>query len=294
MGTSVVKVRWITILLLLCGLYGSAQNLNEAVSVDGVRIDLGWMVAVQQNQGWLITEAAPRLGTLRPPPAPPLVQKQGLKVGDVLLRIDDHDVDELGPLAVAQILEDALNRSVTAQVNRDGGIFRVLVFGAPDPADNTTKSAPSYRADELQKRGAPAPDFLLGDLEGRQHSRDSYHGKWLLLTFWGTWCPACTEKIPALNYLSANYKSKLTVVSVAMKDSPQTLRKFLAEQPLSYPVLLGGAFDGAFARSYGVHSAPFYVVIAPNGEVRYVGIGVSLERAVKAVARGQRKTITQP
>ena len=79
------------------------------------------------------------------------------------------------------------------------------------------------------------------------------------------------------------------MVSVAMNDSPQTLRRFLAQQPLSYPVLLGGTFDDQFARSYGVHSAPTDVVIAPNGEVCFVGAGVSLKKAVQAVARGQRK-----
>ncbi len=280
-----MKLRWITLLLLLCGFSGWAQNGGRAVG--GVRIDLGWMSAVQQDRGWLITEATPQLHTLRPPPAPPLVQRQTLRAGDVLLRIDDHDADQLGPLGVAEILNGALYRSVVAQVSRDGRIFRMLVFGESDPADR--KREPSYRPDELQKRGAPAPDFSLADLEGRPHTRDSYRGKWVLLVFWGTWCPSCTEEIPALNYLNANYQSRLTVVSVAMNDSPQTVSKLLAQRPLSYSVLLGGTFDDQFARSYGVHSAPAHVVIDPNGEVRYVGIGVSLDRAVQAVARGQGK-----
>jgi peroxiredoxin len=282
-----VTLRWVILFVWLCGFLGWTQEDNEAV--DAVSIDVAWVVAVQQNRGWLITEATPEVHTLRPPPTPPLVQKHSLRAGDVLLRIDGHDVDQLGPLAVTEILRDALNRSVSAQVRRDTRILSVLIFGEPYPADNATKSEPSYRPDDLQKRGTPAPDFSLVDLEGRQHTRDSYHGKWVLLTFWGTWCAACTQEIPALNYLSANYKSKLAVVSVAMNDSPETLRKFLAQQPLSYPVLLGGTFDDQFARSYGVHGAPADVVIAPNGEVRFVGAGVSLKKAVQAVARGQRK-----
>ena len=282
-----ITVRWVVLFVWLCGFLGWTQEGNEAAV--GISIDVGWVTAVQQSQGWLITEATPELHTLRPPPTLPLVQKQSLRAGDVLLRIDGHDVDQLGPLAVTEILRDALMRSVSAQIRRDGRIVSVLVFGEPYPADNTTKSEASYRPDDLQKRGALAPDFSLVDLEGRQHTRDSYHGKWILLTFWGTWCAACTSEIPALNYLSANYKSRLTVVSVAMNDSPQTLRRFLAQQPLSYPVLLGGTFDDQFARSYGVHSAPTDVVIAPNGEVRFVGAGVSLKKAVQAVARGQRK-----
>ena len=282
-----ITLRWVVLFVWLCGFLGWTQEDNEAA--DGISIDVGWVTAVQQSQGWLITEATPELQTLMPPPTVPLLQKQSLRAGDVLLRIDDHDVDQLGPLAVAEILRDAQNRSVSAQIRRDGRILSVLVFGEPYPADNTTKSEAGYRSDDLQKRGTPAPDFSLVDLEGRQYTRDSYHGKWILLTFWGTWCSACIREIPALNYLGANYKSKLTVVSVAMNDSPQTLRTFLAQQSLSYPVLLGGTFDDQFARSYGVHSAPADIVIAPHGDVRFVGVGVSLKKAVQAVARAQRK-----
>ena len=228
-----VILRWVVLFAWLCGFLGWTQEDNEAV--DGISIDIGWVAAVRQNRGWLITETTSELHTLRPRPTRPLVQKQSLKAGDVLLRIDGHDVDQLGPLAVTEILQDAPNRSMSAQIRRDGGILSVVVFPEPYPADSTTKSEPSYRTDDLQKRGAPAPDFSLVDLEGRQHTRDSYRGKWVLLTFWGTWCAACIEEIPALNYLSGNDKSGLTVVSVALNDSPQTLRKFLAQHPLSYP-----------------------------------------------------------
>jgi thiol-disulfide isomerase/thioredoxin len=278
-----ITLRWVVLFVWLCGFLGWTQEGNEAA--DGISIDVGWVTVVQQSQGWLITEATPELHTLRPPPTLPLVQKQSL----ILLRIDGHDVDQLGPLAVTEILRDALKRSVSAQVRRDGRIVSVLVFGEPYLADNTTKSEASYRPDDLQKTGCSSPGFLVGGFGRATAHRDSYHGKWILLTFWGTWCAACTSEIPALNYLSANYKSRLTVVSVAMNDSPQTLRRFLAQQPLSYPVLLGGTFDDQFARSYGVHSAPTDVVIAPNGEVCFVGAGVSLKKAVQAVARGQRK-----
>jgi peroxiredoxin len=281
-----ITLRWVVFFAWLCGFLGWTQEDNEAV--DGISVDVGWVAAVQQNRGWLITEATPELHTLRPS-TPLLVQKQSLRAGDVLLRIDGRDIDQLGPLAVTEILRDAPNRSMSAQIRRDGGILSVVVFREPYPADSTTKSEPSYRPDDLQKRGAPAPDFSSVDLEGHQHTRDSYRGKWILLIFWGTWCAACTEEIPALNYLSANYKSKLTVVSVAINDSPQTLRKFLAQHPLSYPVLLGGNFDDQFARSYGVHSAPADVVIAPEGEIRFVGAGVSLKKAVEAFVGGQRK-----
>ena len=155
-----ITQRWVVLFVWLCGFLGWTQEGNEAA--DGISIDVGWVTAVQQSQGWLITEATPELHTLRPPPTLPLVQKQSLRAGDVLLRIDGHDVDQLGPLAVTEILRDALKRSVSAQVRRDGRIVSVLVFGEPYLADNTTKSEASYRPDDLQKTGCSSPGFLVG------------------------------------------------------------------------------------------------------------------------------------
>jgi peroxiredoxin len=210
-------------------------------------------------------------------------------VGDVLLSIDGHDLAELGPLAVARMLGDVPVRTVPIHLERDGKPYDVQVLGEGVMTDGTTMSRPSYSPDELVKRDAPAPDFSLLDLQGQQHTRDSYRGKWILFNFCGTWCTGCMDEIPALNYLGSHYESKLTVVSVAINDAPETLKKFLAQHPLSYPVLLGGTFDDPLARSYNVHSAPRNLIIGPDGEVRFVGGGLmSLKRAVQVVASGQR------
>ena len=213
--------------------------------------------------------------------------KRNLKVGDLLLSIDGHDLADLGPLAVSRMLDDVPFRTVPMQLIRNGETYDLQVFGENIVTDGTIKSGPSYSSNELLRRGTPAPDFSLLDLRGESHTRDSFRGRWILLNFWGTWCAGCMDEIPALNYLSLHYQSKLTVVSVAMNDSPETLKKFLAQQPLSYVVLLGGSFDDSFARAYNVHGAPTNVIIAPNGDVRFVGVGlISLKRAVQTVAAG--------
>ena len=281
-GNSAMTFRWLALLVLFSGISGWTQIVNEA---DGISIDLGWVAAVQQSQGWLIIEAPPAPA----PPAPAIAKsKRNLKVGDLLRSIDGHDLAELGPLAVTRMLHDVPFRRVPMRLVREGDTYDVQAFGEGVLTDGTIMSAPSYSPSELLKRGAPAPDFSLLDLQGQRHKREAYRGKWILLNFWGTWCPGCMDEIPALNYLGLHYKSSLTVVSVAIDDSPETLRKFLAQQPLSYPVLLGGSFDDPFARSYNVYGAPTNVIIAPNGDVRFVGVGLaSLKRAVQTVASSQ-------
>jgi peroxiredoxin len=258
-----------------------SATLGAILGESIISIDLGWVAAVQENQGWVVTDA---------PPAPPIAKsKQSLKAGDLLLSIDGHNLAELGALAVARMLGDVPFRAVPMQLERDGKTYDMRVFGEGVLTDRTAKPEPSYALAELVKRDAPAPDFSLLDVEGQRHTLESYRGKWILFNFWGTWCAGCIDEIPALNYLSLHYKSKLLVLSVAINDSPDTLKSFLAQHPLSYPVLLGGTFDDPFARSYNVRSAPRNLIIAPNGNVRFVGGGsMSLKRAVQIVASAQR------
>ena len=169
------------------------------------------------------------------------------------------------------------------------------VFGEGVGTDGTIKTAPSYSPDELQKRDDAAPRFSMIDVQGGQHTASLYRGNWVLLNVWGTWCSGCQDELPALNYLSTKYSARLIVLSVDINDEPETLRRFLAQHPLSYPVLLGGTFDDSFARSYNVHLAPTNVVIAPGGKIAFVGRGnMSLKGAVETIARGQRNASVRP
>lgn len=57
-----MRYLWVALLLLLNTPLGWTQ---KAEAVNGIAIDLGWVGAVQQNRGWLVTSA---------PPAPPCLQ----------------------------------------------------------------------------------------------------------------------------------------------------------------------------------------------------------------------------
>jgi thiol-disulfide isomerase/thioredoxin len=279
-----MQLRWaLSFLVFAC--LGWAQVAIDAEK--NVSIDLGWIAAVQQARGWIVTNA--------PPAAPMNKTKRTLQIGDVLLRIEDHDVSELGPLAVARMLEDVPFRPVPMILERSGKAIEVQVFGEGVVTDGTIKTTPSYSPNELQKRNDAAPRFSLSDLQGQQYTAALYRGKWVLLNVWGTWCSGCIDEIPALNYLSANYHARVIVLGVDINDEPETLQRFLKRYPLSYPVLLAGTFDDSFARSYNVHLAPTNVVIDPEGKITFVGRGnVSLKGAVKTIARGQHTASLRP
>src|SRR3712207_1458456 len=99
--------------------------------------------------------------------------------------------------------------------NRGAAIFRVGAhYISTQSVDSKTgrivvrAHAPSeYERIELTA-GATIPDFSFVDFEGKARKLSDYRGKYVLLDFWGTWCPPCVAEVPALKQLYARFRSR--------------------------------------------------------------------------------------
>lgn len=201
-GRSAVKLLLIAcaVALTLCAPPVSAQVASQPRYTP--TIDLDWMAAVQQDRGWLITR------TLL---AQTLHDQEHLQTGDLLLMVAGQDMSVLGPLAAAWLLEHVPFETVPLRVDRKGELHAFRGFGISIVTHGDTTPATTRPPDKLPKRGDPAPQFSLLDLDGRDHTLDLYRRQWLLINVWGTWCTPCWQEIPPLNYLKMNYSRKLTV-----------------------------------------------------------------------------------
>lgn len=96
----------------------------------------------------------------------------------------------------------------------------------------------------------PAPDFELRGADGKKLKLSDFKGQVVLLNFWATWCPPCRAEVPWLNEIHAEYKANgFSVVGVAMDEQGwRSVKPFLAQYSVKYPVLLGNA---RVARLYG-------------------------------------------
>lgn len=56
----------------------------------------------------------------------------------------------------------------------------------------------------IEKRFA-CPDFSVKDHEGNTVSLKKFSNKYVLLSFWSTWCRPCLEEIPLLRSIRENY-----------------------------------------------------------------------------------------
>jgi thiol-disulfide isomerase/thioredoxin len=98
-------------------------------------------------------------------------------------------------------------------------------------------------ASDVATAPAAAIDFTLKDIQsGKDVSLKDYKGKFVLLDFWGTFCPPCRQTIPELIDLQNKYKDKgLVVLGISLDESKNTddkaLKDFIAANKINYTVM---------------------------------------------------------
>jgi thiol-disulfide isomerase/thioredoxin len=119
--------------------------------------------------------------------------------------------------------------------------------------------------------GDLAPDFEATLIDGTQFKLSSLRGKYVLLDFWGSWCPPCRAANPNLVDLHERYSNELYIVTVALekdanagivvakKDGFEWKHQIVEQSNL---VLLSET-----ARKYGVTSIPSKFLISPDGKM---------------------------
>jgi peroxiredoxin len=83
--------------------------------------------------------------------------------------------------------------------------------------------------------GALADDFALKNLAGKTVRLSSFHGKTVLLDFWGTWCMPCVQSIPRLKELYKKYGGAgFEIISIANDANPDKWRNMVAAKGMTW------------------------------------------------------------
>jgi thiol-disulfide isomerase/thioredoxin len=133
--------------------------------------------------------------------------------------------------------------------------------------------------------GLDAPAFKLHDLKSNWISLADFRGKWVLLTFWASWCGPCQREAPLLNKLTHDYSARLVVLALDVDDKRENLERFIAGNTVSYKILIAGKTDDEVGKSYNVRALPVNVIINPDGKVSYVQKGFSLAAPLEDYVR---------
>ncbi|MFH0873125.1 MAG: TlpA disulfide reductase family protein [bacterium] len=130
------------------------------------------------------------------------------------------------------------------------------------------------QAADYAQINAPAPDFTLSDLEGKEVSLSGLKGKVIVLTFWSIWCNPCRQELPVLDALDKRYQERgLKVIGVTIdRDSVGSIQEFVTKHDLCFPILLDR--ERKAMKAYRAHFLPTTFVLNREGVVVDKKVGI--------------------
>ena len=118
---------------------------------------------------------------------------------------------------------------------------------------------------------APAPDFALQALDGRNYRLSEQRGEVVALVFWASWSGGSREQLALLRDLGTLYRDwGLRVMAVSLDDKQKIAASVAAALALDYPVLLDP--DRAVSRTWDPPRLPATYLLDRSGVVRYVQV----------------------
>jgi thiol-disulfide isomerase/thioredoxin len=147
-------------------------------------------------------------------------------------------------------------------------LYTALMFGANGAAADVA-TADALREGDMRKlvfaEPAALPEVAVHDAGDVAHSLSAWHGQWVVLNFWATWCAPCRHEMPSLDRLQV-LMPDIAVLPVATGRNPvEGIERFYAEEGIAnLPVLRDP--KGHLARGMGVMGLPVTVILNPEGQ----------------------------
>lgn len=118
------------------------------------------------------------------------------------------------------------------------------------------------------------------DLQGHEITFSDYHGQWVFINYWASWCDACYREVPVLNaYYQTHKGRKVVILGVNYDlDSQVPLAQLKQKMRIQFPVLTSDP-----AKQFGlddIPGLPLTLVIAPNGRLHTILKGEQTEHSL--------------
>jgi len=118
-----------------------------------------------------------------------------------------------------------------------------------------------------------ANDFSAEMSDGNRVRLKDFHGRFVLLNFWATWCYPCLKEMPDLEKVYQSMgKEKLVILAVAMGENVERIKLFSKKNNFTFPLLSDEEME--ITKLYGVKNIPVTYLIDPEGIVLGRALGV--------------------
>ena len=124
----------------------------------------------------------------------------------------------------------------------------------------------------LQSGEVEAPNFTLKNLNGKDVSLSDFRGKWVILDFWGSWCPWCIKGFPELKEAYEKYSEKLEIIGIDCKESEAAWKDGIEKYQLPW-INVYNPEGTPLLSEYGVQGFPTKAIIDPEGKIKNITVG---------------------
>ncbi|NOX56875.1 MAG: redoxin family protein, partial [Planctomycetes bacterium] len=142
-------------------------------------------------------------------------------------------------------------KQTTAAIRAAGALRRLDLAGKP-----------------LQLAG---PGLTGGTIDIQQ-----FRGRTVLVFFWATWCTPCTQSLPQLRALYAQYHDRgFEIIGINLDTTADPVKPFLSQQRVPWPqIYQPGGLNSPIAQSFGIVSLPTLFLVDSSGRVLSTNISI--------------------
>jgi thiol-disulfide isomerase/thioredoxin len=193
------------------------------------------------------------------------------------------DALEPVPMANAAFLKTRRHETRALAIPLDILSLHALTLPAPRPfaprPSSRTAAAPSSAMSPPavndagvidMSEGAQIPDFDFVDFQGRRRQLSDFRGRYLMLDFWGSWCPPCRTEVPFVKDAYARFGSRGFDVLALDSERDATLEQvsaYLKANGVQWTFATPDSVRSLINTRFQIASFPRVILLDPNGRV---------------------------
>jgi len=138
---------------------------------------------------------------------------------------------------------------------------------------------------KMLENGKTAPLFSYPAPDGTKVDLASYHGKYVLIDFWASWCGPCRQAIPKVKKLYDQYQEKgFEVLSVSIDDNKNAWLKAVDEEKMPWKQALTPDIKQT-ETDFMFSAVPTLYLLDREGRIveKYTGYSEELEDKLKEI-----------